>query len=245
MLELRALTCGYGQFRAVSGLSLSVKGGEVCALVGANGAGKSSTIMAIAGHVQLHGGAIVWDGEDISTLPARLRVGRGIALAPEGRRLFRDLTVRENLVVGGLSLPRTRESANIDLVLSIFPRLKDKVGQLAGTLSGGEQQMVAIGRALMAEPKLLMVDELSLGLMPLVVDLCYRVVATLKQRGIGILLVEQNTQRVFDLADRIYVLDSGRKVWEGLAAEARGNQELIEAFLGLKDAEPTSSSARS
>jgi branched-chain amino acid transport system ATP-binding protein len=245
MLELRALTCGYGQFRAVSGLSLTVAGGEVCALVGANGAGKSSTIMAIAGHVQLHGGAILLGGEDISALPARLRVGRGIALAPEGRRLFHDLTVRENLVVGGLTRPRARESANVDAVLSIFPRLKHKVEQLAGTLSGGEQQMVAIGRALMAEPKLLMIDELSLGLMPLVVDLCYEAIATLKQRGIGILLVEQNTQRVFDVADRIYVLDSGRKVWEGVAAEARGNQELIDAFLGLKNAEPVSSSGTS
>jgi branched-chain amino acid transport system ATP-binding protein len=234
MLELERMSCGYGPLRVVTDLSLQVKEGRICALIGPNGAGKSSTIMAIAGHVQIFEGAIRLANTDLRSIPAHQRVQRGIALAPEGRRLFPDLTVRENLVIGGLSLPRTREAPNLELVLTIFPQLRDKLHRLAGTLSGGEQQMTAISRALMAEPKLLMIDEVSLGLMPKAVDQCYDAILKLKGRGIGVLLVEQSTERAFEVSDSVVVLESGRKVWEGPAAEARGNHELIEAYLGLR-----------
>jgi|CXWL01.1.fsa_nt_gi branched-chain amino acid transport system ATP-binding protein len=236
MLELERMSCGYGPLRAVNDLSLQVKEGSICALIGPNGAGKSSTIMAIAGHVQVFEGEIRLARADLKSVPAHRRAQGGIALVPEGRRLFPDLTVRENLVIGGLSLPRAREAANLELVLTIFPQIRGKLERLAGTLSGGEQQMVAISRALMLEPKLLMIDEVSLGLMPKAVDQCYAAILQLKNRGIGVLLVEQSTERAFEVSDTVVVLESGRKVWEGPAAEARGNQELISAYLGLRPA---------
>jgi branched-chain amino acid transport system ATP-binding protein len=236
MLELDRLSCGYGALRAVIDLTLRVPPATICALIGANGAGKSSTIMAIAGHVRLFGGTICLAGIDLAAVPTHRRAAQGIALVPEGRRLFRDLTVRENFCVGGMARPREREQRNLDLVLSVFPRLQSKLGQLGGTLSGGEQQMVAIGRALMAEPTLLMVDELSLGLMPKAIEQCYEAILQLKRRGITVLLVEQSTERAFEVADSVVVLESGRKVWEGPAPEARGNQQLIDAYLGMRSA---------
>ena len=234
MLRLDALSCGYGPFRAVTGLSLEIRAGHVFALIGANGAGKTSTIMTIAGHVAVQGGAIQLEGDDITRLPARERVRRGIAVAPEGRRLFPDLTVRENLTVGGYIHDRSREAGNRDRVLALFPRLGERLGQLAGSLSGGEQQMLAIGRALMAEPRFLMIDEVSLGLMPAMVDICYGAISALKQEGLTLLLVEQSTQRALDVADDVCVLESGRAVWQGTAQEARQDSSLVDAYLGLK-----------
>ena len=233
MLRLEALSCGYGPVEAVHGLSLEIAAGEIMALVGANGAGKSSSIMALAGHVPVTGGRILFDGEDITGLPARERVRRGIALAPEGRRLFPDLTVLENLTVGGYARPAAAAAETRDRVFALFPRLAERRGQLAGSLSGGEQQMLAIGRALMAAPRFLMIDELSLGLMPKMVDLCYQAVTSLKAEGLTILLVEQSTARALAVADRVCVLESGRLVWEGSAAEARKDPQLISAYLGL------------
>ena len=233
MLRLDRLTCGYGPVRAVTGLSLEVSAGAVLALIGANGAGKSSTLMAVAGHVAVLGGRVVFDGEDITSEPVRARVGRGIALAPEGRRLFPDLTVQENLAVGGYSRSRKAEAGNVDRVLELFPRLQGRLPQLAGSMSGGEQQMLAIGRALMAEPRLLMIDEVSLGLMPAVVDVCYAALARLRDEGLAILLVEQSTQRAFEIADDVCVLESGRMVWNGAADAARADPALVEAYLGL------------
>ncbi|TQV77762.1 ABC transporter ATP-binding protein [Denitrobaculum tricleocarpae] len=233
MLKLENLKCGYGAFTAVHGLSLKIPQGQIFALVGANGAGKTSTIMTIAGQVELQGGSISFDGRDISKLPASRRVTEGIALAPEGRRLFADMSVEENLTMGGYSRPRSAEAEAKAMVLETFPRLKERIAQRAGSLSGGEQQMLAIGRALMADPKFLMIDEVSLGLMPKIVDVCYDAIEKLKARGITILLVEQNTQRALAVADQVCVLESGRSVWMGSAEEARKDPKLIEAYLGL------------
>ncbi|MSP89773.1 MAG: ABC transporter ATP-binding protein [Alphaproteobacteria bacterium] len=237
MLRLEAMSCGYGGMRAVEALDLDVNAGEIVALVGSNGAGKSSTLMATAGHVALQGGRILFDGADISRASPMARVAAGIALSPEGRRLFRDLSVRENLIVGGYVRDAAHQPGNMDTVLDLFPRLKERFESLAGTLSGGEQQMVAIGRALMSEPRLVLIDEVSLGLMPKMVDVCYRAIQALKARGLAVLLVEQSTARAFAVADRVVVLESGRAVWRGSAAEARGNSAVIDAYLGVAKVE--------
>ena len=232
MLRLENLSCGYGPMRAVEQLTLDVAPGSVAALLGANGAGKSSTIMCIAGHVAVHGGTVAFDGEDLAPLSPMARVKVGIGLVPEGRRLFGSLSVRENLIVGGYCRRRTTPET-LDDVLDIFPRLGERLGQLAGSLSGGEQQMLAIARALMSRPRLLLVDELSLGLMPRAIDDCYAALETLKARGMGILLVEQSTPRALAVADSVTVLESGRTVWRGDAQEARRSTDLIDACLGF------------
>jgi branched-chain amino acid transport system ATP-binding protein len=233
VLQLDNLSCGYGAFEAVHGLSLAARPGTITALVGANGAGKSSTLMCIAGHVAPLGGAIRFDGENITALPPQGRVRRGIAVSPEGRRLFKDLTVEENLKVGGISRPARDFAADRDRVLALFPRLAERLHHFAGSLSGGEQQMLAIGRALMARPRLLMIDELSLGLMPKVIDLCYAALEALRREGLTILLVEQNTDRVLHVADEVCVLESGRPVWQGPAAAAADDPNFAAAYLGL------------
>ncbi|MEM7222452.1 MAG: ABC transporter ATP-binding protein [Pseudomonadota bacterium] len=234
MLRLEGLVCAHGAFQAVHGLDLAVAAGSVTALLGANGAGKSSTIMAVAGHVAVPAGRILLEGDEITGLPAYARVRRGIALAPEGRQLFPDLTVAENLAVGGYSRSKGSAAANLTRVYDLFPRLAERAKQSAGSLSGGEQQMLAIGRALMAEPRLLMIDEVSLGLMPKMVALCYQAIARLKADGMTILLVEQNTRRALGVADWVCVLESGRAVWQGDAQAARHDPDLIEAYLGSK-----------
>jgi len=235
MLELKGFGCGYGLVQAVEGLDLTVRASEITALLGPNGAGKTSTIMAIAGHVEVHAGAIELHGEDITRLPPAERTRRGIALAPEGRRIFPDLTVAENLLVGGYTHRAAEAARTEESVLALFPRLAERLRQRAGSLSGGEQQMLAIGRALMARPKLLMVDELSLGLMPAMVDLCFNAILELKGRGIGVLLVEQNTHRALAVADRVVVLVSGRKAYAADGAQARRDPDMVDSFLGLKD----------
>lgn len=233
MLELKNLTCGYGTFQAVSDLSLSLQSGTITALVGANGAGKSSTLMCIAGHVQLQRGTILFERQDISTMAPPDRVRLGIAISPEGRRLFKDLSVEDNLRVGGLIRPKTDFAEDREKVLTLFPRLGERLDSLAGNLSGGEQQMLAIGRALMTRPKLIMIDELSLGLMPKVIDLCYDALQQLRSEGMTILLVEQNTDRALSVADQVCVLESGRTVWQGSAEAAAKDPDLAAAYLGL------------
>ena len=233
MLRLTDLQVGYGAFTAVHGLNLTVAQGDVLALLGANGAGKSSTLMALAGHVEVQAGRIELEGRDITALPAARRAAAGLAIAPEGRRLFPDLSVAENLTIGGYAQPRSDDIRNRRQVFEIFPRLAEREAQRAGTLSGGEQQMLAIGRALMARPRLLMIDELSLGLMPAVIDICYRALAQLKDLGLTIVLVEQNTRRALEVADKVCVLESGRETWQGTAAEARADPAMIEARMGL------------
>ena len=220
--------------RAVDQLQLKVASGSVNALLGATGAGKSSTIMCIAGHVEMHGGSIFYDGADIAALSPMARVTAGIGLVSEGWRLFSSLTVRENLVVGGYCRSGEATAPNIERVLATFPRLGERLHQRAGFLSDGEQQMLAIGRALMSKPKLLLVDELSLGLMPKIIDACYGAIDSLKTKDMAILLVEQSTQRALEVADTVTVLESGRQVWAATAREARHSADMIDACLGLK-----------
>jgi len=234
MLRLEKLRCGYGPMQAVHGIDLEVQAGKVTALLGANGAGKSSTLMCIAGHVALLGGQISYKGVDIAHQKPTERVAAGIGLVPEGRRLFTELTVRENLVVGGYCRAKHEMESSMEKILVLFPRLGERINQRAGALSGGEQQMAAIGRALMTQPDLLLVDELSLGLMPKMIDICYAALAELKKLGMGLIVVEQSTQRALEVADDVTVLESGRVVWSGTAAEAKDSTDIIDACLGLK-----------
>jgi branched-chain amino acid transport system ATP-binding protein len=233
MLELQQLSCGYGAFQAVHELTLTLRPGTITCLLGPNGAGKSSTLMCVAGHVSRQAGRVIFDGQDISDLPTTERVRRGIAISPEGRRLFKDLTVEDNLRVGGVIHPAKLFQQDRNRVLALFPRLGERLTSLAGNLSGGEQQMLAIGRALMARPRLIMIDELSLGLMPKVIDLCYQALIKLRSEGMTVLLVEQNTERALGVADDVCVLESGQAVWSGSAADARNDESLAAAFLGL------------
>ncbi|WP_426435377.1 ABC transporter ATP-binding protein [Bradyrhizobium genosp. P] len=239
MLKLDHLSCGYGAVEAVRDVSLDVPAGSIFALLGPNGAGKSSTIMAIMGHVDIHAGRILFDGKDITRRRAVDRVDLGIAVVPEGRQLFSDLTVDENLTVGGYAHPYARDAAKRERVFSYFPRLAERRSQLSGSLSGGEQQMLAIGRALMAEPRLLLVDELSLGLMPKMVDLCLGALTQLKRDGMTVVLVEQNTARALDIADKVCVMSSGVQIYQRTGAEAKAAGSLFATFLGMK--EPTQS----
>jgi branched-chain amino acid transport system ATP-binding protein len=232
VLEVKDLVCGYGRVIAVRDITFTARESEALAILGANGAGKTSTLMAIAGAVGIESGTITFDGEDITHLSPMARCARGIAIAPEGRRLFGDLTVRENLVVGGYVRDADATPANMEKVLSLFPRLRERLDNRAGSLSGGEQQMAAIGRAMMAEPRLLLIDEVSLGLMPKMVDICYAALDALRREGLTIVLVEQSLERALAIADRVCVLESGRLAWSGSAAEARGNPEIISAYMG-------------
>ncbi len=234
MLRLEGFACGYGPFRAVHALDMAIAKGEIFALLGPNGAGKTSTIMCLAGHVALQGGRVVFEDRDLSAIPAAERVRSGLALVPEGRRLFPDLTVEENLVVGAHSQPAQVYAADRDRVVHYFPRLGERLHQPAGRLSGGEQQMLAIGRALMARPRLLMVDELSLGLMPKVIDTCYDVLCRLaREDGLAVLMVDQSTDRALAVADAVCVLESGRSSWSGSGDTARNKvDEVRNAIFG-------------
>ena len=236
MLEVDELHCGYGLLRAVQGASFRVEAGRITALLGPNGAGKSSTVMAIAGHVPVSAGAIRLAGESIAAASPVERTRRGIGLVPEGRRVFSDLNVAENLLVGGYVHGREAAHAREARVLALFPRLAERYRQRAGTLSGGEQQMLAIGRALMADPKVLLIDELSLGLMPAVVDQCFAAILDLVREGVAVLLVEQNTQRALEHADAVVVLVSGHAVYRANGEEARRDARLVDSYLGLREA---------
>ncbi len=235
LLRVEDLAVAYGPVRALQGVSLEVRRGEVVAVLGPNGAGKSTLLRAIAGVVPPASGRILHGGERIDGLAPEDVVRRGIALVPEGRMVFPGLTVRENLLVGAIS---RRDAAGIaeDLegIFGMFPVLGERAGQLAGTLSGGEQQMLAIGRALMSRPSLLLLDEPSLGLAPLVVGRVFEHVAALRARGVTVLLVEQNVHRALELADRAYVLAVGRVALSGTGEELRGAEGgLHRAYLGI------------
>ena len=231
MLELHDFRCGYGSMEAVHGIDLSVPRGQITAIIGPNGAGKSSTMLAIVGHVRTLGGRVQFNGEDITALSPPERTRRGVAIAPEGRRIFQDLTVSENLTVGGYLLPAEQAAEREQEVFELFPRLKERASQRAGSLSGGEQQMLAIGRALMAQPQLLLVDELSLGLMPKVVDQIFAALLQLKSKGLTVLLVEQNIQRVLADADHVAVLTAGRLAYQGPANEVSQRVDLAKLLL--------------
>jgi branched-chain amino acid transport system ATP-binding protein len=233
LLDVEDFSCGYGEMVAVRDLSFTIEPGQILALLGPNGAGKTSTILAIMGHVQIKAGSLRVGGTDITRRPALRRAGLGLALVPEGRRLFSDLSVAENLTVGGYSHSRADEKRHLARVFELFPRLSERRHQLAASLSGGEQQMLAIGRALMSQPRLLLVDELSLGLMPKMIDLCIEALKKLNQEGLAILLVEQNTSRALDLADNVCVLASGRSVFQGTAETARRDVDLLHSYFGI------------
>lgn len=233
MLEVSNLSAGYGDIIAVRDFSFSLEHGKILALLGANGAGKSSTLMSLMGLVQRKSGTIHMNGQDISELPVEARISKGLSIVPEGRRVFSDLTIHENLMIGGHVVSASSMASGIELVYEYFPRLQERKHQSAGSLSGGEQQMLAMGRALISQPKLLIVDELSLGLMPKIVDECYKVLENLKSENIGILLVEQNTERALSVADNVCVLEAGNLTWSGTAAKARSDKTLKASLMGL------------
>jgi len=233
MLEVRDLRVAYGRIEAVKGVSFTVARGQVVALIGSNGAGKTTTLRTLSGLLRATSGEIRFEGERIDRVPAHRIVERGVAQAPEGRRLFPRMTVQENLDLGAyLRHGREEVATDLDRVYSLFPILSERRNQAAGTLSGGEQQMLAIGRALMSRPRLLMLDEPSMGLSPLMMQLIFSTLAELKQAGTTLLLVEQNAQAALRLADEGHVLETGRIALSGTAAELLGNDSVRKAYLG-------------
>ena len=234
MLTLAAISAGYGSFQVLFDVSLEVPQGEAVGVIGPNGAGKTTLMRVISGLVQRYTGAMNLDGRSIGGLPAHRMVEQGIAHVPENRRLFPRLTVEDNLRIGAY-LPRARRQCaeQLDRVYKLFPRLKDRRAQLAGTLSGGEQQMCAIGRALMSDPKLLLMDEPSAGLAPLVVAQVFDLVRRIRAEGLTVLIVEQNVQQVLDVVDRAYLLEVGRIKLAGTSAELKGNDFIRKSYMGL------------
>ncbi len=234
MLELRDLHVSYGAISALHGISLEVKKGEIVTLIGANGAGKTTTLRAISGLVKPRSGTIHFEGEEIGGRAAHVIVGRGLAMSPEGRMIFANLTVAENLQMGAyLRRDRANFPKDLDYVFGIFPRLKERIAQTAGTLSGGEQQMLAIGRALMSKPKCLMLDEPSLGIAPILVRTIFeKIVEVNRELGLTILLVEQNANLALKISHRAYVLETGRIILQGESSTLRENEEVRAAYLG-------------
>ena len=234
MLEINALEVRYGGIRALSGLSLKVPQGSIVTLIGANGAGKSTTLRTISGLVPTAAGSIIFDGKEIAGWPAHKIVADGLAHVPEGRLVFPDLTVRENLMMGAyLRRDRKETASDLEWVGEFFPRLKERITQRAGTLSGGEQQMLAIGRALMGRPRCLMLDEPSLGIAPLLVETIFeRLVALNKERGMTMLLVEQNASLALKISDYAYVLETGHIHLEGPSSDIKNRPEIQAAYLG-------------
>ena len=233
MLEVEHLRVSYGRVPALWDVSFTVPAGEIVALVGANGAGKTTTVRTLSGLLKPLGGTIMFNGERIDGIASTEIVRRGIVHVPEARRLFPEMSVLENLLMGAYATPKAGRDDRLEKVFSIFPRVKERQRQEAGTLSGGEQQMVAISRGLMADPKLLMFDEPSLGLAPLLVEEMFRVVREINSTGVTILLIEQNTQHALSLAQHGYVLEAGRVVLSGTGAELLANEDVRKAYLGL------------
>lgn len=234
-LEIRDLCVSYGGIRALKGVGLSVDEGQIVTLIGANGAGKSTTLRAISGLQKVQSGSILYGGEELTSLPAKEIVRRGIIHVPEGRRVFPDMTVAENLKIGAfLRTDKAAIAQDMDYVYSLFPRLKERSWQLAGTLSGGEQQMLAVGRALMSRPKVLMMDEPSLGLAPLIVKDIFSIIRRVNQDGITVLLIEQNANAALRIADYGYVLETGTIALSGTGEELLKNESVREAYLGKK-----------
>jgi branched-chain amino acid transport system ATP-binding protein len=233
LLEVSDIRARYGAIEALKGVSLTVEEGEVVTLIGSNGAGKSTTLRSISGLTPASAGSVTFDGEDITRVPAHEIVVRGIALSPEGRHCFPRMTVRENLELGAHRRAKGPEiSHDLDRVFELFPRLQERERQKAGTMSGGEQQMLAIGRALMARPKLLMLDEPSMGIAPILVARIYETIGEINKSGVAILLVEQNANYALDVSTRGYVLETGRVVLLGDSAKLRDDPEVQRAYLG-------------
>jgi len=233
MLEVSGLDAGYGDVQVLFGAALSVHQGEVVALLGSNGAGKTTLIRAVTGLIRPRSGSVSFAGDRIDTLTAHEVVDRGIACVPEGRQVFPQMSVEENLLLGSfLRRARAGRARNLERIFALFPRLLERRGQDAATLSGGEQQMLAIGRALMSEPRLLLLDEPSLGLAPVVVQMVFRTIAEIRKQGLTVLIVEQNVQRTLRLADRAYVLELGRITLEGTGAALLADPHVRAAYLG-------------
>ena len=233
MLRLENVHSYYRKIHALKGISLNVKEKSICCLIGANGAGKSTTLMAISGIQGISQGKIILQGDMINKLPPEEIVRRGVVQVPEGRRIFPDLTVRENLILGAyLNRDRKKRKALVESAFTLFPVLKERRGQSGGTLSGGEQQMLAIARALMASPKLLLLDEPSLGLAPLIVEQIMAIIGQIRLDGLTVLLVEQNASAALELADYGYVIETGRVVLEDQSCELLKNPKVKEAYLG-------------
>jgi branched-chain amino acid transport system ATP-binding protein len=232
LLLLDSVTTYYGQMRILEGISLQVGNGELICLLGGNASGKSTTLKTILGIVQPRSGRVVLDGKDVTGWPVPQRIGGGIAIVPENRRLFGDMTVRENLELGAVLRAGEKLDDDFDRIHSLFPRLLERRSQLAGTLSGGEQQMVAIGRALMSHPRLLLMDEPSMGLSPALVQQNFQIIKDIHASGVSVLMVEQNAAMALSIADRGYVLSTGEIVLEGPASELLRSEDLKRAYLG-------------
>jgi len=233
LFEIRDLSVYYGVIQALKGISLNVDEGEIVTLIGANGAGKTTTLRAISGLIRAASGSIFFQGEDITKASAPRRVAMGISQAPEGRRIFPDMTVLENLELGGyLRKDAAALKADIENVYERFPILGDRRRQLAGTLSGGEQQMLAIGRALMSRPKIMLLDEPSMGLAPMIVSAIFSIIREINEAGTTVLLVEQNARMALAVAHRAYVIETGRIVASGTGEELAKSDEIIKAYLG-------------
>jgi len=232
MLVVDAVHTYYGQIHALRGISLTVDKGEIVTLIGANGAGKTTTLKTISGLLHPRQGSVRFEGDDISKVAAHELVERGIGHAPEGRRIFSRLTVLENLQMGAFSRKDTNLGPDIENVFTLFPRLQERTGQLGGTLSGGEQQMLAIGRALMSRPRVLLLDEPSLGLAPILVQQVFETIKDINSQGTTVLLVEQNALQALSIANRGYVLQTGEVVLSGAASDLRQNEMVRKAYLG-------------
>ena len=233
MLEIRNLNVHYGGILALRGINLEVDDGKIISLIGANGAGKSTTLKSVMGLVPKSAGSVVWNGRDITRLETKEIVKAGIALCPEGRKVFPDLTVAENLTIGAyLRKDKEEIKKDRDWVYELFPRMKEREWQLAGTLSGGEQQMLAVGRALMTKPKLLMLDEPSLGLAPLVIKDIFSIIRQIKEAGVNVLLIEQNAKAALEISDFAYVMETGTITMSGPGRELLSDDRVKKAYLG-------------
>ena len=232
MLELQHISTHYGSICAVDRVSLHVNQGEIVTLIGSNGAGKTSLLMTVCGNPRATSGSILFEGADITNLPTHHIMQRGIAISPEGRRIFPDLTVVENLQMGGFFLNKQAIEEGMEHVFHLFPRLKERSHQRSGTMSGGEQQMLAIGRALMSKPRLLLMDEPTLGLAPLIIAQIFDIIQTIRSEGVTVFLVEQNANRALQIADRGYVLETGKLVLEDTGANLLKNDAVRKAYLG-------------
>ena len=232
LLKVDDINVYYGAIHAIKGISFEVYPDEIVTLIGANGAGKSTTLNTIAGLLRPRTGSVTFDGVNLASIPSSKVVSHGMALCPEGRRIFQQMTVRENLEMGGYTRPASEIPGSMEEMFTRFPRLKERENQIAGTLSGGEQQMLAMARALMSKPKLLMLDEPSMGLAPILVEQIFDIVKELHQSGVTVLLVEQNAQMALSIADRAYVLETGRISMEGPAQELLTNDNVRKAYLG-------------